>query len=150
MRDKEKDGNPAEQKKARERGDRSTIQTARLLNDLVFGGQSEIRRQRGANQFLVVTGQDASVGIAWRRPDYISAIKGVSPVQQVAARNFNITLRCQARANQIALIGEEQDGIPVWTQVDAGAILQISYTVSLPYLIAGPGFKTDEFSGDFS
>ena len=90
-----------------------------------------------------------AVGVGGRRPNNVSAVERISGIQQVNTAEFVITVRAQAGANQVSLVGEEQRGISVGSEVDARAVFQIGDSVGLPNLIAGAGLEANQLAGCF-
>lgn len=96
------------------------------------GGFDHLHMAFCKNQLLVVTHQDMAIDIRGRGPDHVSTIEGMSGIEQMNAPKFLITLRAEARADEVALMGEEKHRVAIGGEVNAGAILERGHGVRLP------------------
>ena len=85
-----------------------------------------------------------------RGEDYLSITKLVVRFDQMDAAQFMITRRIQPGADQVSLVGEEQDGITVESQMDRPAIAQGGHLFGFPDLLAGARFQTDQAAAYFA
>src|SRR5262245_63722633 len=88
-----------------------------------------------------------TVGVGGRRPHDVPTAERMGWFNQVNAADLVIARRTESGPDQISLVGEQQDGVSVGSQMNAGAILQEGHGIRLPQLSAGARIKANEFAG---
>lgn len=97
---------------------------------------SALRRQRRADEFLIVAGKDMAVRVGGRGPDEPVGPKRRGGFEHMRAADLAVTLRREAPQDQVALVGEEEHGFARRRQMNARAGLEVRDCVCQPHLLA--------------
>src|SRR5439155_11860312 len=108
--------------------------------------RSRLRRQRGADQFLVVAGKDLAVGVGRRGPGKLSSPQNRGWFDQTRTADLAVGAGRESGENQVPLVSKEKRGITIWRQVDAGAGFQLRHVGRPPNLFAGARLQADQFA----
>lgn len=123
-------------------GRRWTVRT--VESTATSGTFLRFRLQGSADQFFFVASKNMPVGICRRSPCTLSSAKRGRRFQQPHPADFVIAPVGQPRANQVPLVGEEQRGIAILSDVNARSALQVGHFVSLPNLPARACLKANQ------
>jgi len=104
-----------------------------------------MRRQRNANDFLIVSSINISMRKSRGSPSDLSTAKRRGGFDQLRAADFLVATGGQTDLDQLfAPVVKEKCAIPVYGHVDARPIYQVGYGAGLPDFLAGGSKDTPQ------
>ena len=115
----------------------------------MFVSSVRIRRQRNANEFLIVSSINILMSKSGGSPGDLSTAKWPGWLDQLRAADFLVAAGGQTGLNKFAPVVKEKSRIPVYGDVDARPVYQFGHGTGLPDFLTGGRLQAEEIPARF-